>query len=168
MERPSHSQLELFSQSKDYPPAVKRSLNKVFFGYIRGYEKVLLAIIGFMITGIVSFSLGVEKGKKLTISSIPDVPVKPTMTEKIEKQDTRPSIQEQGLYNYTIQVASYQSRTSAEKEAQTLRKKGHPPLILPKGKYSVVCVGNFADKKMATAMLSELKKRYRDCFIRRL
>lgn len=162
MEKVKYSQLELFSESKDYAEVKTRAAHKLFLGYIRNYEKVILIIIGFTITGIISFSLGIEKGKKLIGQTVQVKPV-------IEKQALiKEPVRKDSLYNYTIQVASYQSKISAQKEVDRLRKKGHLPLVLSKGKYRVVCVGNFSDKKMATTLVLELKKQYRDCFIRRL
>ncbi|MFH1127974.1 MAG: SPOR domain-containing protein, partial [Candidatus Omnitrophota bacterium] len=70
--------------------------------------------------------------------------------------------------NYTIQVASYQTKKGAQKEAEIIKKKGLSVSVLSKGAYSILCVGNFKDKQKAKLVLVELKKRYRDCFIRRL
>lgn len=163
MEKVKYSQLDLFSPSKDYREVKTQTTNKL--GYIRNYEKVIVIIIGFIITSMVSFFWGVEKGKQLIPATAQIKPV----TERIKKQSLiKEPVRKDPLHNYTIQLASYRSKTSAQKEADALRKKGHLPLILSKGKYSVVCVGNFSDKKMATNLLPEFKKRYRDCFIRSL
>ena len=70
--------------------------------------------------------------------------------------------------HYTVQVASFQTRKYAQKEAEVLRKKGFSPLVLPKGKYSILCVGNFSSRETAKPLLSKLRQRYRDCFVRRL
>jgi cell division septation protein DedD len=70
--------------------------------------------------------------------------------------------------NYTVQVASYKNRQAAQKEIEILKKRGMKPLILYKGKYLVVCVGSFPDRKAAQSLLWELKKRYGDCIVRRL
>ena len=59
-------------------------------------------------------------------------------------------------------------RPQAQKEADSLKKRGFAPLILPKGTYTIVCIGNLSDQKTAKPLLSELKKRYQDCFMRRL
>lgn len=72
--------------------------------------------------------------------------------------------------NYTIQLASCRTKVSAQKEAELLRKSGFSPLILSKGSYIVVCVGNFSNQQAAKTLVSELKKRkrYQDCLVRRL
>ncbi len=180
-EKGDYLQLELFSpQQKILRNARPSAQGKFIFGQVRNYEKTILAIVVLLITGIVSFSLGVEKGrgfvqKTKPVSSqtqsdddtlvTPRVPLQP----KIEKKETiKPAPPRDALRYYTIQLASYQNKTSAQKEAETLKKKGFLPLVFSKGKYTVVCTGNFPDKKNALSLLPELKKKYRDCFIRRL
>jgi len=69
---------------------------------------------------------------------------------------------------FTVQLASYQNKTLAQKEAQNLKKNGYTPLIIPKGKYLILCVGNFTDESKAKSILSKLKKQYNDSRIRRL
>ena len=185
MDKINYSQLELFSQSKDYDRLrSKQKMSKTFLSYIWNYEKTLLIIIGFIISGIVSFSLGVEKGKKLAIlktNSHLDIAVKiqqPAINLTTSQNRYQPVIKKQDsiqqaepknyIQNYTIQVASYQSKTHAQKEAEALRKKGVTPLVLSKGDYIIVCVGNFSNRDAAKSLLLDLRKRYQDCYIRRL
>ena len=193
MESPSHSQLELFSQVGGRG-AVRRTPQKPFLTYIRGYEKTMLVIIGIAVASLISFSLGVEKGKRAVLSQrqqaqlfdqaklnvvtnppeqakpVPvSVPVIVQQQEIVKSEPVVPvaqKIQVQG--NYTIQVASYKTKESAQKEAATLKKKGLPALVLPKGNYVILCVGNFTNKEKAQAMIAELSKRYKGCYLRRL
>jgi len=179
MEEENHSQLELFSQAKDYGNLTTRA-NNPFITYIRNYERTILIIIGFIITGVISFSLGIEKGKRtamLNTNAHLDLATKiqlpaPIVTPNrypVEKQEmTKQPETKTYLQNYTIQVASYQTQKYAQKEAEVLKQRGIAPLVLSKGSYSVICVGNFSNKETAKSLLSELKKQYRDCFIRRL
>ena len=194
MDKENNSQLELFSQGKAYGNTKSGATHKSFLGYIRGYEKTSLMIITFIITVIISFSLGVEKGKKTRVANsgtrldlalkiqqpvavktaaLPAQPSKlpvPQPQPVLEKRNVMPQQESQEYIhnNYTIQLASYQNKTSAQKEAEALKKRGLTPLIVSKGKFSVLCVGNFPNKKTAESLLVELKKRYRDCLIRRL
>jgi cell division septation protein DedD len=86
-----------------------------------------------------------------------------------EKQDnTKQSIYPQDLNNYTVQVASFKSGSLARKETEKLKKMGFKALTFPSGKFILVCVGSFSNKKNAEPTKSELKKRYGDCIIRRL
>jgi hypothetical protein len=197
MEREMHSQLELFSQGKDYSEkCAKRS--ESFFSYMRNYEKQIILLICFLATALVSFALGIEKGKKIatlkpadnrfdTAKKIDDLaieklvkiqpvlPANPVTTKEVAGSIdlTKPTLSGQlkasiPIGSYTIQVASYRTKGAAEKEGQFLRKKGFSPLVLYKGNFSIVCVGNFTNKKEAESFLSKLKGQYRDCYIRRL
>jgi len=163
------SQLELFSRAgkaSEPRPARGNSLIR----RIRTYEKVILASIGFMIAGIVAFSLGVEKGKRLAQQAPPRhiaQEIKPRLS--IPALDvTAPQKPPASLQNYTIQLASYANKAYAQKEADALKKRGLEPLILSKGSYVILCVGRFADKDNAKALLPDLQKQYRGCFIRRI
>ena len=178
-----YSQLELFSQAKGYNQA-KLAASKAFISYISKYEKALLIIIAFLITGIASFSLGVKKGKSyilLKTGSRMDIAAKPEtpLPAPVPKAQTRDQQQFQPepvkkdepirhIQNYTIQVASFLNKTNAQKEADNLKRRGMSALVLSKGRFSIVCVGNFVKREEAQLLLSKLKKQYQDCHIRRL
>ena len=192
LEKEDNYQLELFSQSKDYSERKNLTRNSRFLTFIWNYEKTILIIIGIVITGIISFSLGVDKGRRLSSSNnnsrfdfalksgepkireasapkgrqLQDNPLRP-VTAPAGSIEEEPKVKEY-IAVYTIQLASYRTKTSAQKEAETLKKKGLPPLILSKGGYAVLCVGSFSNREAAQSTLSELKKRYQDCYIRRL
>lgn len=68
---------------------------------------------------------------------------------------------------YTIQVASFKSKDSAEKEASILKKIGYEIYILTKGSHAIVCVGKFAGQDEAKKFSRRLKNRYTDCLVRR-
>lgn len=177
MKNQDYSQLELFSSSKDYSGIKTQTPRRLFFGRIRNYEKKILITIAFVITGIVSFSLGVEKGKRTQLSKATfhmDMARKSEPAPEVNKQTYQTPApaadnkQIKNLHNYTVQVASFKNRSLAEKETERLKKMGYEPLLFPKGNFVIVCVGNFNDKKIAQNMQSKLKKRYGDCIIRRL
>ena len=194
MEKQKNSQLELFSQTRDSDGGNTGFVENSFFSHIWDHDKTILVIITIATTSIISFSLGVEKGRKLSLSKnntrfdlankeqAPTLPValslkrvtgtgqeKKTYTEKETNQDSAEKVKQRELIeSYTIQLASYRSRVSAEKEAGLLKKRGLAPLILSKGSYAVLCVGSFSDKITARTGMSELQKKYNDCYIRRL
>lgn len=174
-------QLELFSHShiKNGSSAKKRM--PASFGIpIWHYQKFILIIFSFIVTAIASFSLGVEKGKK-----IENVKLNPHFDKAIKiqppqeaQQIIKPAAQKadivipqkpaDSLQGYTIQVATYQTKKYASQEANVLKKKGFSAVVVSKGAHTIICVGNFSDKETARSLLPQLKKRYRDCFIRRL
>lgn len=176
MEKEKHSQLELFAQAnKENATRPNRPHN--FLYYMRGYEKKIIIAIAFIITGIVSFSLGVEKGRTALVQrpdSRMDMAVRRPAEEPAQIQASQykpvpqPQIKEETLETYMIQVASYQTKVFADKEAQALKKKGLSTLVLSKGRFIVLYVGKFSDRKTANSVLTQLRKQYRDCILRRL
>jgi len=181
MDNPNYSQLELFSKASGH--AEVRS--GAFLKRIWAYEKAILTIIGFMVTAVISFSVGVEKGKNMAnvrtavrfdvaakpapavVTAIPRRPQFQPVTQLPVKQPA--AIRQDVLIpGYTIQLASYKNRSLAQKEADQLKKKGLSVSITSKGIFAVLCVGNFQTKETAQSMLSELEKQYRGCFIRRI
>lgn len=187
-----NSQLELFSRTKDSFES-KTTASRPFLCCVRGHEKAILIVICLIVSSVVSFSLGFERGRKSIVSGVKDLNIEvaakaPAVEPKlqarpqeaisgnagglpkveIQKQERAGPTSIQAFDNFTIQLASYQTITGAQKEAERLKKKGLVPVILTKGKYSILCVGNFRNKESAKQVLAELKKRYKDCFIRRM
>lgn len=181
MEKVNNSQLELFSKTPGYARD-KTQASGSFLSYIWKYEKTILVSIFFIITSIISFSLGVEKGKKMTALRIsPNFDMadktktksRSAVVDSVSVMDTKPDIQPRAvektlIQGYTIQVATFRTKTYAEREADSLRKKGLSSLVLSKGSFIIVCVGNFPDQKQAQPLLTKLKKEYLGCYIRRL
>lgn len=185
MTRSDSPQLELFMDTQSSSGGV--STKRHFLSYIFAYEKAILFIMGLILASIVSFTLGVEKGKGMgrlgavaqpvqeqKIQQIKMNPVAPqpslrqTVPLSIPKGNTiRQEPQGQGPA-WTVQIASYKARNLAEKEAQVLKKGGFSTLVFNKGAYTVLCVGNFNNKQTAQSLLSQLQRRYKDCLIRRL
>lgn len=145
-EKQDYAQGELFNQSLDgaqYKPHIPKS---PFFMRIREYEKTMLIVMGLVLASIVSFSLGVEKGRNLSLASG-------------SRGDPT---------GYTIQVAAFKNRELAAREAQSLSKRGLTPLAFAKGNYIILCVGKFSNQESAQSLLIQLQRIYADCRIRRL
>lgn len=72
---------------------------------------------------------------------------------------------------YTIQVASFRSQKYAQLEVDRLKDQGYDRkviMVVPKGEYSIVCVGQFSRKEQANTYISRLRGKYKDCLVRRL
>jgi len=177
-------QLELFSQPEGNNLAQEQNINSSFWKFIRGFEKTIMLIIAIAVISIISFSLGVEKGKRLSslnpkqntpvniqaLQPKTEIPVVvPVQTQITPKQNdlTIPAVIPE-RQKYTIQLASYKTKIGAQKEAELLKKRGFLPFVITKGSFTVLCVGNFNNKEKAQSLLSQLKNRYRGCYIRRL
>lgn len=181
------NQLELFTDQSPSVSSLKPGPKWSFISSIRSHEKTIMLVIAFLTVGILSFSFGVERGKHMvgeksfnTIDVAVSTPVssKPA-NQQVVKQPAGATgvtniIQQQPLTTapattgYTIQLATYQTKSYARKEMDTLNKKGISAFVLPKGAYTILCAGKFFDKQAAKQVLVELSKKYKGCFIRRL
>jgi hypothetical protein len=164
-------QLELFKTDQDRPKIFRGdSFRPSFFSVVKIHEKAILIAIGFIIVSLISFSLGVEKGKGLIKVQLENreeknVYAQQSLKEKVlQVKDDKSEVKAE----YTIQVATFRTKTYAQKEAERLKKKGLETLIIPRGEFVTVCVGNFFERQEAKISLNQLKKIYHDCFIRRL
>lgn len=171
MEEQKNLQLELFSQSGDSSALPSSNKNSYFLTKLWNYEKTILTIIGIIITSLISFSLGVEKGKR-TSQIAPQVNnpkvIVPARVVIPEQQNYAKVPVQQVNQGFVIQLGSYKSKITLQKEIESLKKRGYSPSVSSKGAYSVLYVGNFANKETAQSQFSELKKRFKDCYIRRL
>ena len=146
VEKPEYLQSELFSpgdNSGQYKPHLAKN---PFFLRIRGYEKVMLLIMSLVLTSIIFFSLGVEKGKRIGWV----------------KNNT---IDQPG---YTIQVATFKNKQLALAEAKWLLREGLTPMAFAKRDYIILCVGKFSNQENAQPLLIQLQRTYAGCRIRRL
>ncbi len=69
---------------------------------------------------------------------------------------------------YTIQIITYRSEDRALKEVALLQAAGFQPKMITKGGYSLVFVGQYANRKEAEKDLRSLQTRYKDCYLRKI
>ena len=157
---------------------------------------VIFAIVAIMVV-IFVFSLGIERGKGVALTTI-EAPVsdgKSVMKTEVKEFKADPqkiksvlssskaivkakpvvaapagtSAKPAGTGAYTLQVASYKGIKSAQREADKLKQKGFDNVyVLPKGTYTIVCVGNFQNKEDASGVKRQLNNRYQGSVVRRL
>ncbi|KPK42773.1 MAG: hypothetical protein AMJ78_01270 [Omnitrophica WOR_2 bacterium SM23_29] len=154
------------------------------------YEALIIVLIGLVLTISIIFSLGVERGRNLEFAKVSDKgeqtaaetkakesPAQPTerpvevqkqpeikpQEGQVEKAIPAPSEEEP----FTIQVASFRTLALAEKELSRLENIGYSSDVLKKGNFFIVCVGNYSKKELAQQTLSDLRRVYVDCYIRR-
>ncbi len=143
---------------------------------------ILLGVIAILVFTI-SFSLGVERGKKIALNSegagqglrspaktadsittkakggnLPNNNLTPQESAEEEKEEK----------GYHVQVASFHKQNSAQREAKSLEDIGYPVRILKKGDYLVIYVGGFQDEREAKNNFKNLRKKYKDCILRKL
>ena len=166
MEKQENSQLELFSQGSD-SQGLRSNESNPFLARIWSYEKTILIILALLATGIVAFSLGVEKGKTV-ISDQGKVLtlVKVKSAQPVFSQQAAKPVAQQGPF--TIQIGSFKTKANAIKEAESIKKLGLGTMLFSKNGYFILCAGNFPSKDSASGLLTELNKRYGSCQLRRL
>ncbi|MBU1998427.1 MAG: SPOR domain-containing protein [Candidatus Omnitrophota bacterium] len=205
MEKNKNPQLELFARPGETGELISPQRRDILYK-LKTYERLIVLIISFLITGTVFYCFGIEKGKRIAHRGVKfDLAAQGRVIQRIIKEDTQikaganvivanpqlknkedlaitpstagigqdlkevesvPAPKDKGYY--TIQVASYKTQVSAQREVEELKKKGFSSLILSKGKYLVVCVGKFEDKESAKSSIVRLKNKYQDCLLRRL
>jgi len=191
----SHTQFELFPKdagSINLDAARGRAQIK---DLTLSIENIIVVGIVLLMSYVLFFSFGVERGRQLTKTKVLNVDVPSssddafvqqapvTETVKLDPQnaasDTAGAASQQVIsvpiekeltdeQLFTIQIASFKQESSAKKEADSLSGLGEDIFVVPKGGYSIVCVGKFAEKNKATQYSKRLKTKYRDLLVRSL
>lgn len=186
-------QAEFFS---DLPDAAKETKKRRFLkGRVAvslSQENLIFFAIGLIMLLIVSYSWGVERGKKLAqlIPLYPDghkraqesEDIQAARQEQVQKTRTRKSPESEPAKRKIktklaqaknvakilpyIQIASFRTDKYARREIDQLKNRGYQPFLAQWGKYRVVCVGGYKNKDEATMALKQLKKVYADCILR--
>lgn len=152
------------------------------------YEALIILLISLVLTASIVFSLGVERGRNLDFAEAPmqqatDTKVKETQIQSTEKpvpvevqgqpevapkeqqiQKAVPATTEEKAF--TIQVATFKTRTLAERESLRLKNIGYSSDVLKKKEFFIVCVGAYAKRELAQRTLRDLKRLYKDCYVR--
>ena len=185
------SQLEMFQPSEYMAPQERQGKkDSSYLAKTRGYYKVMYIFTAVIIVSLASFSIGVEKGKRIAFHSASKgypgfTPGRGNIAAKRlggnysrytpgNPQTYYPPgkyYQEKGntpIESFTIQVASVAQKGSITSELTRLKNKGYAGFSLAKGKYTIICVGTYGGKAEAQNSLKKIKNYYPDSMIRRL
>ncbi len=166
-------QIELFSGSGENINRMQERHNS-FFSVNLSAENIIFVVILCIMLVVLSFSLGVEKGRKFSVKDPAPVVVNKVSAPAVSQAKnnfagaTPAKTVVKVVKKYTIQVASLEKQASVEKEVSKLKTLGHEAWAVSRGKYSIICVGRFASKEEAEAYKANLPKKYHDCFSRRI
>jgi cell division septation protein DedD len=153
---------------------------------------VIFTILGIMVS-LFSFSLGVERGKRLAAQALDErvsaawsvpartmAPAPAVVAAAVAAVPVRqPAVvlqKPQGIFQkflaapgnrYTLQGASYGNEQYARQDALVLKAKGFQSFLIKSGKYWLLCIGNFNNKATAMAFLKRLPGEYRSSQVRR-
>lgn len=143
--------------------------NKINFFKVKPLPASLIILLVAFIVFAVFQLQGLRKPEKI---SPPSEVVKedslPAAETKLEPEEKPVTVLQK---KFTIQVASFQETTRAEKVSTGLKEKGYQPVIsakeLPeKGTWYRVFVGDFDSEEAAKEFLNTLKEVYKDSFIK--
>jgi len=196
------AQFELFPAAVNAPDETKRP-HFMAARFNLSIENLVIFSISSIMVVIFTFSLGVERGKRMAsretsdagtqeVSSRVVAPADPVKAVPVQVQKTMDKaiaaaalkkgvvvalpaavVSSAGAVSkpaggFTVQVASYKTEKSAQKEVQALLKKGYKAFVLPRGQHVILCVGNFQKKEDASILGKKLKSNYQDFLVRRL
>ena len=160
--------------------------------FVISYERLTFISIAGILAIVVVFALGVERGKR--VSQAPVIPqpadlkvvtevngteeeavevkiaineVFPGSTDVSAEEAKPPEIAVPASGPYTVQLVAYKNKQDVENEMKYLVKSGYKPFLIPSGKFSQVCVGEYATNDEAKKTMQELKTKYKECFTRR-
>jgi len=196
--RKKQSQFELFPGSSGSSPEAGKQAH-LTKDLTLSLENIIVLCIIFVMSLVLFFSFGVEKGRRVAKGSsdversrvvdksapksvesavkvaekegiVFPVDIPESLTEDSELDLHEPlEMNDEQERLFTIQVASFKLRKNALREADRLRGVGHEDaFVIPKGSYSIVCVGKFSQRGEAKAFSNRLQSRYNDCLVRRL
>ena len=203
MHHNKQSQFELFPRDSGQSSLKKKGSRFFLTSMTLSLENLVVLGVVLIMFMVISFSLGVERGAKITNNKEIDPKEAPQIT--IAKNDQKFTLENTDLTKadiigtvsvqvpaqndayipteapeavssrqeireklYTVQVASFKKEEYAQKEAKDLEAKGYEIFVIPKGEYSVVCVGKFQEENQARRFSSKLRSKYKDCLIRSL
>ena len=159
-------------------------------------ENIIVVSIIFVMFLVLFFAFGVERGKNVvqvfseeekfsqeqtvealdTQKPVSSAKIKVVVPEVVQEDSPQKDVIEDDVFpieenalekGYTIQVASFKLEKSARREAARLKNAGHDTFVIPKGSYSIVCVGRFVQREEAKVFSHQLKNRYQDLLVRR-
>jgi len=169
-------QKELFKEFKREETGLKRIAGRITqkkksSSLHFSIESAAVIAIALIMGLVVSFALGVERGKRITATPreavIPEKAPKEKVEPKKIEEEVRVTKKPLTSYPYLVQLISYKEKHKAEEELRGLSQKGHRALIIPSGEWFQVCAGGYENFKDAEIAKKEFEKTYIGCFVRK-
>ncbi len=182
---------DLFSNFRS-ESSPKRGRKAPVEGIFISPEMFVGAVIIFIIAVVLAFSIGVEQGKRIARSQVVvrtakkevkekksvkeskevKKPPKASTTSKREVETkkvttvqakTRPK---KASGKYAVQLVVYKDKRYAQREMEYLKKQKYPFFKEVKNGKIILSAGPFATMEEAKKAEKDLKRRYKDCFIK--
>lgn len=168
--KPVEEQTELFNEFKDNKRERYFFKKNIFSSQTLilnlSYEKIVFITVLLLMVILVSFGLGVERGRYL--GKIDKNDNKKSVSLKNEAGNQTALINNYNKIKYTIQLKVFSNEASAQKELIFLKSKGYNNgFILKSNEGFKLCLGLFSGTQDAEVTLLKIKARYKDSFIRK-
>ncbi|MFH0839456.1 MAG: SPOR domain-containing protein [Candidatus Omnitrophota bacterium] len=140
---------------------------------------VLFSIVLIMLLALF-FSMGVEKGKRLTAKKMripaPAAYSPKTETEKLGRAGevgaapriSATLVNEKIAMTYTIQVMALKKIEDTQKAVARLNAAGYEAFLISSGSWHQVCIGRYAAEADANKDLKSIRQKYPDSYIRKI
>ena len=176
------SQKEFFEEFKSEERGLKRIAGRIAQRkksshiYLSIENTVFITIVILMAL-VISFALGVEKGKRhVTVEEITPAPepLPQAAPDPEPKRETMAvpatedaEVAEEPAAIYAVQLISYKEKRKAEKEMRVLFGKRIEAIIIPSGEWFQVCAVRYESFDEAEKAKKEFEKTYKGCFVRK-
>ena len=173
-------QKEFFNEFQREKGKIEKIAHKITKRQTRLYvhiplENIVFTAIIVILFVIVSFALGVERGRKLTVKHVASVKTESTfIEEKLLPEKKELPAEEKPVVNkvldkrYTVQLVSFKEEKIAEKEKAKLLKMGIDAFIVRSGSWYQLCAGGYSNMKEAEKAKKQFTKDYKGCFIKKV
>lgn len=198
MDFKNEEQKEFFQEFKTPKNSLEKIRDKYIsnkpFYFAFPVETLAFTGIAVIIIVIIFFSLGVERGRYLARSSVAvESPFKEEPLSKVQAQETaekpepkqnievkekkspaevkvseKADTPKKVTAKYSVQVATYKDKNTANKDLDSLKKQGYYAFILPKDNFYQICVGTYGTAAEAKAGCEKMRSRYKDCFVKKI
>jgi len=184
----TQKELFKFDSPKKHPEGFRRFFQKTDLILSLSAEKLVFVSIGIVMLIVVSFALGVERGKAISSTNTESrtsqtLPAKEaeqaravntvtniTPKERVQAAAVKSPAQAQKQANkdksYTIVAGAFTKKSSADQEASRLKVSGLEAFVYYSEPYYLACVGSFANKESAEKILGKVKQMHRDAYVR--
>jgi cell division protein FtsN len=149
------------------------------FAITLSIERLIILSIAVIMFMVVTYALGVERGKaairnspvvtvaRAIVTTQPAISIKP-VAPVVPVRPVAPVAVKPAAVNkpYTIVAVTFSSKDYAAIEAGKLKKNGFDAWVYPNNSYFQVRIGAYDTKESAQPVLNKLKRVYRDAYIK--
>lgn len=159
MQKSNSVQLEMFKTDDDASLSQGESgRNFSRLKKIRGYQKVVYTFVAFIFVSLVSFSLGVEKGKRRLAGIIPAAGIEPVSSSRAESTSSLPAQQDQAVPSRQGPVLLVNKNTAlVQEKAVSSDKKTEKNNLLAKPSVKAVKESTRASYTIQVASIANVK-----------